>query len=207
MASGTRTMTGIAMLRKYGNFGSGHPNFGAPDVNIPGTGIHARNWPYDQNNNQDCWTDSNGQWHQVNQNNQGGWTDANEQQNQGGWTDANDQWHANQKRDIVPGVGAPDHYDNYCEQEEANHHQEHEGDRETAEDVTSALLPGPVVARNYPQHHNSWNNSDNDNDGWNHNVPQANPVENYNDEAHDDDHHNKDHHEDKGIDATDEKLE
>ncbi|KAJ5432643.1 uncharacterized protein N7458_011799 [Penicillium daleae] len=213
-------------LRKYGNLGApgvGLPNVGVPGVNIPGTGIHARNWPSDQNNNQGGWTDSNGQWHQGNQNNQGGWTDANgvwhqnnqngqntqngagwtdangvwhstdysqgwtdangvwhnnPNNNQGGWTDANGQWHANQKRDIVPGVYDLDHatpvidaaaassiihvprsypndghYDNYREQEEADRHQEHEEDRETAEEVASALLP-----RIWP--FNDWNSND-----------------------------------------------
>jgi hypothetical protein len=159
--------------------------------------------------------------------------------NQGGWTDANGQWHVNQKRDIVPGVGASasgiydhdhptavndaadagsiihvpryypndDRHDNDREQEEANRHQEHEEDRETPEDITSAFLPGSVVARNDPHDQSNWKNNGKDNNDWSHNVPQANPVASYNDEAHDDDHHDKNHNEDKDDNATGEKLE
>lgn len=101
---------------------------GVPGINIPG--IHARNWPYDQNNNgqngqgwtdangqwhstdySQGWTDANGQWHPNNNNGQNGqgWTDANGQwhsnnngQNGQGWTDANGQWHPTAKRGIPP---------------------------------------------------------------------------------------------------------
>ncbi|KAJ5698488.1 hypothetical protein N7462_000493 [Penicillium macrosclerotiorum] len=114
-------------LRNHGNLGV--PGVGLPGVGVPGVGIHARNWPYD-GNNQGGWTDTNGQWHSNNnnQNSQAGWTDANgvwhstdysqgwtdangiwhqnpntqNQNNQGGWTDANGQWHANQKRGLQP---------------------------------------------------------------------------------------------------------
>jgi hypothetical protein len=79
-----------AGLRNHGT------HFGTPGVGIPGTGIHARTWPNDNNNNDGGWTDANGQWHANNQ--QGGWTDANgvwhATNQQGGWTDANGQWHA-----------------------------------------------------------------------------------------------------------------
>ncbi|KAJ5183991.1 hypothetical protein N7492_001607 [Penicillium capsulatum] len=76
-------------------------------TNIGTPGILARNWPYDQNN-QNGWTDQNGQWHPNNQNGQG-WTDQNGQwhpnnQNGQGWTDQNGQWHPNQKRSVDPAA-------------------------------------------------------------------------------------------------------
>ncbi|KAJ5587752.1 uncharacterized protein N7459_003517 [Penicillium hispanicum] len=68
------------------------PGFGAPGVPGAVPGIHVRSSPYDQNNqNQNGWTDANGQWHPNNQN-----------QNQNGWTDANGQWHSTAKRAIEP---------------------------------------------------------------------------------------------------------
>lgn len=81
--------------------GDHRANLGAP-------GIHARNWPNDQNN-QNGWTDQNGQWHANNQNGQG-WTDqngqwhANNNQNGQGWTDQNGQWHPSQKRAVGPAA-------------------------------------------------------------------------------------------------------
>lgn len=102
------------------------PGVGVPGAGIPGEGereraglrhpgarigvpgIRARWWPWNNgNNDENGWTDANGQWHS---NNEQGWTDANGQwhanNNGQGWTDANGQWHPNVKR-ALPGVGVP----------------------------------------------------------------------------------------------------
>ncbi|KAJ5151945.1 hypothetical protein N7492_010240 [Penicillium capsulatum] len=135
---------------------------GAPGVGAGGIpGIKARNWPYDQNNqNGQGWTDANGQWHANNQNQNGqGWTDQNGQwhpnnQNQNGWTDANGQWHANQKRDWRDdGYNRGDDY--------YNDHRESNLDR-AADRATDDLLASPPVRRWWP--FNNWHHHDRNRD-------------------------------------------
>lgn len=151
-----------------------NPNAANPNLAAPG--IHARNWPWDQNNqNGQGWTDANGQWHPNNQNQNGqGWTDANGQwhpnnQNGQGWTDGNGQWHPSKREWRDDGYGREDGYNrgdgynNYNDGYRDDRYNNNGLDR-AADRAADDILGGPV-RRWWP--FNNWNNRNGDRNRYN----------------------------------------
>lgn len=196
--------TGTTNNQKAGNQNGANPlaQPGAPAASGAGgiPGIKTRNWPSDHNNQNDQgWTDRNGQWHPSNHNQNGqGWTDANGQwhrnnqgQNGQGWTDQNGQWHANQKRDWRDdGYNRNDDY-NRDDSYPSDHHRESYLDR-AADRATDDILSSPSVVRRWwpftNWHHDNDSNRDCDRNDWNcRNRDNYNSGHGYNDKCKEND--------------------